>query len=266
MNNDELKDLYSAISNNDQLAIDSSGKLVAVDNSISTGTITIGSDLSTVLSSNPWYQQNNVYIPQNQYSTCGFSSVVEDNLKKDVEVDGIIEKIFDKYGFKVTHNNSFDEGQEKRDDFIKGCTILGTYEFPNDSLWYAQSTIRYKNLELEASEDMYFEKFIVRIVMVMSGLIGYPIILAKNLPKVYSDEEDSKEILDNITKSLNEIVLDISKQIEETYSGYGYDRYISNYDLDTAVTINNSGISTAITSALGAQGTTAVSYFYHNPS
>lgn len=264
MNNDELKDLYSAIPNNDQLAIDSSGKLVtisAADNNISTGTL-IGSNLSTTLSSSIW-NQSNIYVPQGQYATCGYSSVIEDNLKKDVEVDEIIEKIFDKYGFKVTYNNPFDGGQEKRDDFIKGCIVLGTYEFPNDSLWYAQSAVRYKNLELEASEDMYFEKFMVRIVM--SGLIGYPLILAKDLPKVYSDEEDSKEILDNITKSLNEIVLDISKQIEETSPGYGYNGYISNYDSDTTLTIGNSGISTAITSALGAQGTTAVSYSYHNP-
>lgn len=259
MNDDEFN---SAIFNNDQLAMDSSGKLVTIsaDNNISTGTL-IGNNLSTTLSSNPWYQQSNVYIPQNQYATCGYSSIVEDNLKKDVEVDEIIEKIFDKYGFKVTYNNPFDGGQEKRDNFIKGCTILGTYEFPNDSLWYAQSAIRYKNLELEASEDMYFEKFTVRIVM--SGLIGYPLILIKDLPKVYSDEEDSKEILDNITKSLNEIVLDISKQIEEVSPGYGYT--ISHYDSDTNLTISNSGISTAITSALGAQGTTAVSYSFHNP-
>jgi hypothetical protein len=179
----------------------------------------------------------------------------ETESKEEFDLNEIIEQTFDRYGFKIILNTSiYGEENEKRKVSIRGCTVLGSYKYPDSITWYIRSALSDKILELEASDDMYFEKFTVKAIL--GGYFGDPLLVSKDLPRSYSDEEDSKEILDNITKALDEIITNVMSQRNE-YQDFA--KLNSIYDLDTSLGVSNTLCNGIGTISLGVQGTTALS-------
>ena len=191
-------------------------------------------------------------------SYCWYNSTADVAESKEVDINEIIEQTFDKYGFKIISNTSiYEEENKKRKESIRGCTVLGSFKYPDEITWYVRSALSDRILELEASEDMYFEKFTVKAIL--GGYFGDPLLVAKDLPRSYSDEEDSKEILDNVTKALNEIITVTTNQRDE-YQGLG--KICSTYDLDSPQGVSNDALALSSnigTISLGTQGTTALS-------
>ena len=189
MNDNDLKEISDMITT------------VSTDLLSTTGINGITGDLYSVSSASTygWYSSSNDITAESE---------------EEFDINEIIEQTFDKYGFKIISNTTiYGEENEKRKASIRGCTVLGSYKFPNSITWYVRSALSDKILELEASEDMYFEKFTVKAIL--GGYFGDPLLVAKDLPRSYSDEEDSQEILDNITKALDEIITNITNQRKE---------------------------------------------------
>lgn len=170
----------------------------------STTSSTILSDLAIggmTLASNPY---NTAATTVDYSTTLSYSTYTGDEVISEL----IVEK-FDKYGFKL----STQQKDENPEDLIKGGTILGFNNFKTTTTWFTRDILRNKIIELEANDDMYFEPFKVIISAGISFGRNDQLIVVKNFPAIYMDEEEREKILKIIGKAIEEIEETIDSEL-----------------------------------------------------